>query len=125
MHSPATRFLLPLLSFALAHLAHLATGNAATLPADHAERMARGLQTFNAHIRPLLLQHCVKCHGGEKTRNDFDLTTREGLLKGGSSGSAIQPFRARDSRLLRLLAHTETPHMPDHGEKLADTLIAR
>ena len=130
MHSPAIRFLLPLLSFALAHLAHLATGNAATppaatLPADHAERMARGLQTFNAHIRPLLLQHCVKCHGGEKTRNDFDLTTREGLLKGGSGGSAIQPFRARDSRLLRLLAHTETPHMPDHGEKLAAPLIAR
>ena len=67
----------------------------AALPPDHAARMTRGLELFRTDIAPLLREHCVKCHGGEKTRNDFDLTTREGLLRGGSEGSAVTPFNER------------------------------
>ena len=37
----------------------------------------------------LLEAHCVKCHGGEKTKAGLDLTTREALLRGGESGADV------------------------------------
>jgi mono/diheme cytochrome c family protein len=52
----------------------------------HAAEMARGLALFKSDVRAVLKQHCVKCHGGDKTRSEFDLTTRAGLLKGGEEG---------------------------------------
>ena len=35
---------------------------AAPVPADHAERMARGLVTFTQHVRPVLVKGCLSCH---------------------------------------------------------------
>ena len=79
---------------------------------DHAEKMARGLKLFKGSVGKALKQHCLKCHGGEKTRGEFDLSTRESLLKGGSEGAAIVPGIGKASRLLKLISHTEEPNMP-------------
>ena len=98
---------------------------AAGLPSDHAEKMARGCELFRQDVRQLLHQHCVKCHGGEKTRSDFDLTTREGLLRGGKEGIVLRPFAAAESRLLKLVRHVEEPEMPDQQPKLPDADIAK
>jgi len=97
---------------------------AAPLPADHAERMSRGLVTFTQHVRPVLVKSCLNCHGGEKTKGGLDLATREDLLKGGTEGAAIVPFSAKDSRLLKLVRHTEEPHMPEKADKLSAETIA-
>ena len=53
------------------------------LDPDHAAKMKRGLVTFESHVRPLLVQECLRCHGGEETESEFNLSTREGLLKAG------------------------------------------
>lgn len=95
------------------------------LPADHAERMTRGLATFSQHIRPVLVKSCLSCHGGEKTKGGLDLATREDLLKGGTEGAAIVPFSSSSSRLLKLIRHAEEPHMPEKAEKLSAEIIAR
>ena len=95
------------------------------LPADHAEREARGLVQFKDRVAPLLKQHCLKCHGGEKTRGEFDISTREGLIAGGPSGTAIVPFSAKDSLLYKLITHAEEPAMPDGQDKLPDDVIAK
>ena len=80
----------------------LATGAlGADLPPDHAEKMARGLEMFRKEVSPLLREHCVKCHGGEKTKGEFDLATREGLLHGGKEGEAVKPFDSKASWLIR------------------------
>ena len=105
--------------------AGLLPGAAAELPADHAQKMARGLELFRKEVRPLLQQHCVKCHGGEKIKNDFDLATREGLLRGGKEGTAIAAFDASHSRLMKLIRHEEEPAMPDNKPKLPETDIAK
>ena len=97
--------------------------HAATLPADHAERMTKGLEMFRRNVAPLLKEHCVKCHGGEKTKADFDLVTRETLLRGGSEGPAVKPFSAAESPLLKMLRHEQKPHMPDKQPKLPDAVI--
>src|SRR5438105_1556041 len=59
------------------------------LTPKHAEEMVRSQELFTQHVRKLFLDKCLKCHGGDKTKGELDLTTREGLLKGGSHGPAI------------------------------------
>jgi hypothetical protein len=98
---------------------------AAKLPPDHAQRMAKGQELFRKHVRQILTDRCLKCHGGEKTRADLDLATREGLLKGGDHGPAVVPYRAKQSRLYKLIAHLEDPHMPAKEAKLLDAQIAQ
>jgi len=93
------------------------------LPADHAERFARGLERFQRDIRPLLTTHCLKCHGGEKTQGDFSLATREDLLKGGAEGPAVRLFDGPGSRLVRLVSRVEKPHMPAKADPLPEASV--
>ena len=113
-----------LLSVALHAVAADTSPNAA-LPSDHAQRMARGLEIFQKQVRPLLTEHCVKCHGGEKTKSEFDLTTREGLIKGGAEGLAVKLYDAKSSRLYQFITHTKDPHMPSKGDKLSEAAISQ
>ncbi len=86
--------------------------------------MTRGLALFE-EVGGLLNEHCVKCHGGEKTKSDFDLTTREGLLAGGAEGVAVVPFDAGASLMMKMMRHEEEPSMPDKKPKLPDEVIDR
>src|SRR5438552_13452644 len=95
------------------------------VPSDHAEQMAKGLEIFKKEVGPILAENCAKCHGGEKTKGEFDLTSREGLLKGGADGVDVVAGKAKESRLIRLLSHAEEPHMPSKAPKLSDEKIAR
>ena len=95
------------------------------LPTDHAERMTKGLGMFRNDVAAILKEHCVKCHGGEKTKGDFDLVTREGLLLGGAEGPAVKPFSAAESPLLKMIRHEADPHMPSKQPKLPDDVIAK
>src|SRR3954469_22678270 len=72
----------------------------------------------------LLEQHCVRCHGGEKTRSGLDLTTREGLLKGGESGFVIYSLKPNDSLLLKSIRHEADSEMPYKEPKLPDADIS-
>jgi cytochrome c peroxidase len=54
---------------------------AANLPPDHAKRMERGLKLFDSEVAALLKQNCLKCHGGEKVKSDFD-RTEVGIIVG-------------------------------------------
>lgn len=97
--------------------------SALALPPDHARRMERGLKLFDSDVAGLLKQHCLKCHGGEKVKSDFDMATREDLLRGGSHGTVVVPFEAKASLLVQLIHHAKEPNMPDSGPKLrADAL---
>src|SRR3954454_17109529 len=79
---------------------------------------------FTTEIRPLLTQHCLKCHGGEKTKGEFDLVTREGLLHPGKDGPNVVAGDSRKSRLMTLIRHEDDPTMPAKAEKLPDAAIA-
>src|SRR3954463_14983628 len=94
------------------------------LPADHAQRMTRGLEIFQKQVKGILVENCVNCHGGEKTKAELNMVTREGLLKGGVDGLVVTPFKPKESRLLKLVRHEEDPNMPDKKPKLSDDKIA-
>jgi len=99
--------------------------SAAAIPADHAEQMSASMELFKLHVRDILSQQCLHCHGGEETHGEFDLSTREGLLKGGALGPAAVAGKPAESLLLAVLRHEREPHMPQDADKLADEDIQR
>ncbi len=92
-------------------------------PPDHARSMARGLESFKSEVREILLKNCLDCHGGKATKGEFDLTTREGLLREGTDGPNVIPGKAAESRMFRMVAHLAKPAMPHKAAKLPDGQI--
>jgi hypothetical protein len=68
------------------------------------------------HVRPILQQHCFKCHGEGKVRGGLRLTSRANLLKGGDSGPAISIERPETSRLLQAINYKDGLEMPPIGK---------
>jgi mono/diheme cytochrome c family protein len=85
------------------------------VPADHARQMAQGRELFTTTVRGLLVERCLKCHGGDKTRGGLSMVTRESLLKGGDNGPVVVPGKRGASKLHRLAAHLDDPAMPPPG----------
>jgi hypothetical protein len=83
-----------------------------------------GLQHFEQKIRPVLVQHCYKCHSAEakKPKGGLLLDTRAGLLKGGDAGPALVPNKPTESLLLKAIRHDGLEMPPE--EKLPDGVIA-
>ena len=48
---------------------------------------------FEAKIRPVLVEHCYKCHSveGKKRKGELWLDSRAGILEGGKSGPVLVP----------------------------------
>jgi cytochrome c553 len=92
---------------------------------DNSAASPIGLKLFDGDVHAVFASKCVKCHGGQKTESGFNLTTREGLLKGGESGEAVVPGKSADSPMLKLLRHEDEPHMPKDAPKLSDEVIAK
>ncbi len=90
-----------------------------SLPPDHPERAKKGMALFKSSVRETLTKHCLDCHGGKSVKGDFDLSSRELLMKSGFVTDA-----ADESQLVALIEHTADPHMPFKSPKLADSLIA-
>jgi hypothetical protein len=68
-----------------------------------------GPPSFAREVAPLLRAHCLKCHAGPKARADLDLTSRAGLLAGGTHGPALVPGKAASSPLF---VHVRDGKMP-------------
>ena len=58
---------------------------------------------FEKKIRPILVEHCYKCHStrSKRLKADLRLDSREGLVKGGDSGPAIVVGKPDESSLRR------------------------
>jgi Planctomycete cytochrome C len=79
-----------------------------------------GALLFQQQIQPVLEKQCVMCHGGQLRKGGLDLSSREALLRGGTSGPAIEPGNAKASLLYKLMAHEQEPAMPYKTGKLPD-----
>ena len=47
------------------------------------------LSIYQKAVHPILLDKCISCHGGEKTKGDLQLTTIESIKKGGKHGDQL------------------------------------
>lgn len=85
-----------------------------------------GIEFFEKKIRPVLVQHCYKCHSeqADKVQGGFKLDSRASLRRGGESGVAIVPGQSEQSLLYQALRHDgSASNMPPSG-KLPDAVIA-
>jgi hypothetical protein len=90
-----------------------------------------GVEFFRDEVKPILEQHCFKCHGGiddkghPKVRGGLQLISRKGLLMGGDHGPAINEAEPAKSVLLEVLSYrNEELQMPPRG-KLPDEDLAK
>ncbi|MEE3368842.1 MAG: PSD1 and planctomycete cytochrome C domain-containing protein [Planctomycetota bacterium] len=60
-------------------------GGMAFVPETNAAEAPR----FETHIAPLFKRHCVKCHNAELRKAELDLSTPQGLFRGGESGPVV------------------------------------
>ncbi len=67
---------------------------------------------FEAKIRPVLIKHCLKCHGGEQTSQGFSVRSRDLLLQGGETGPAIVAGDPDKSLLLKAITYDGDLQMP-------------
>ncbi|MCS7269640.1 MAG: PSD1 and planctomycete cytochrome C domain-containing protein, partial [Gemmataceae bacterium] len=89
------------------------------------EPTAEQVAFFEKKIRPVLVEHCYKCHSAsaEKVRGELLLDSRAGVRQGGVNGPIIVPGRPEKSRLIQALRHTDPDTaMPPKG-KLPETVI--
>ena len=91
---------------------------------DHAKKMAESRKLFETNVRKVFADHCLECHGGKKTKSDFDLTTREKLIKGGDEDAGVVPGNHKASFLWKGIAHLVESKMPHKKPKLPDETIA-
>src|SRR3954468_7961522 len=87
---------------------------------------AAGVEYFEKHIRPVLVERCYRCHSkdAEKVKGGLLLDSREGLLKGGDNGSVLVAGDADKSKLIIAIRyHDEEIRMPPK-EPLAEQQIA-
>jgi len=85
---------------------------------------AEQLALFEKKIRPVLVEHCLECHGeDEDPSGGLRLNSRAGWAVGGDSGPAITPGKPDESRLLRAIGYEDLElQMPPDG-KLPDGIV--
>jgi len=90
-------------------------GTLAELPAsaDHFEKL----------VRPVLVEHCQKCHGPKKQESGLRVDSREALMRGGDGGPAVVPGKPKEGTLLTAIRQAGKVSMPPSG-KLTDPQIA-
>ncbi len=83
---------------------------------------AGGIEFFETRIRPVLAEHCIKCHGPVKQFAELRLDSRAAMLEGGDTGPAVVPGNPEKSLLVEAVRHGDV-QMPPDG-KLQDSEIA-
>jgi mono/diheme cytochrome c family protein len=106
----ASRTVVRFLSARLWILACLASVSSTALLADE------DLHFFETHVRPLLIEHCQRCHGSKKQEAGLRLDSRQALLTGGDNGPAIAPGKPEESLLISAVRHTGDVQMPPDGK---------
>ena len=82
------------------------------------------VELFESKIRPVLVDVCFKCHGGDKDSGSLRVDSREALLKGGDTSPAIVPDKPAESLLLKAIRHTDDDLKMPPDKRLPDETIA-
>ena len=86
-----------------------------------------GMSFFEQKIRPVLADHCYKCHSSKaaKLKGGLALDSKDRALKGGNTGPAIVPSKPEESLLLQAIRHSDPDlEMPPEEKKLPEEVIA-
>lgn len=74
------------------------------------------LDQFEKSVRPVFLDHCVRCHGEKKQEAGLRLDTPAGIRKGTDAGPVVIPGDPEKSLLIRSVRRTIDNAMPPDQE---------
>ena len=80
------------------------------------------LEHFEKKVRPILVEHCVRCHGPEKQKGGLRLDNAASFAKGGETGPTTLAGKPDASLLLEAVRYATDLKMPPKG-KLAEADI--
>lgn len=80
--------------------------------ADSTPNAAQREHFFEEQIRPILVDHCQKCHGPNKQQAGLRLDSLEGALKGGEHGPSLVTGDPEKSLLISAVRRTGDYEMP-------------
>ncbi len=83
--------------------------------------------SFFHDVRPIFQTHCFGCHQPARRRGELDMTSRDGLLKGGESEEpAVVPGKLDLGTLLAMISPdgNQPPEMPKGRPALSENEIA-
>jgi hypothetical protein len=85
-----------------------------------------GVEFFEKRVRPVLVEHCYRCHSHEakKHRGNLYVDTRAGLLDGGETGPSIVPGKPAESLLIKAVRHAAGELKMPPDRKLPAEVIA-
>ena len=82
--------------------------------AEHTKPSAEALEYFEKHVRPILVEQCVKCHGEKKQQAGLRLDTAAGLAKGADGVAVVSPGEPEKSALVKSIRRAgDSPMPPD------------
>ena len=87
----------------------------------------KAVEFFENKIRPVLVEHCIKCHGEEaakekKLKGGLRLDSKAGWQKGGDTGAAIVPGKPTEGSLLASLRYDGDNKMPPKSKLPANAI---
>ncbi len=83
----------------------------------------QSLKLFEQHVRPTLLDQCIRCHGPKKQQGGLRLDSKAWVMKGGDSGAVITPGNPEESLLVEAVRYTDPGlEMPPKGRLDAKTI---
>ncbi|MDB3940724.1 DUF1549 domain-containing protein, partial [Verrucomicrobiales bacterium] len=91
-----------------------------------AEEISEGEKLFALRVKPLFAEKCNACHGDEpdKIKGDFDMRTREAMLKGGEyfAEEVLLPGKGEESFLYITTTRTEEDYEmpPKEADQLTE-----
>ncbi len=104
----------------------LAAATLLTAATTHAAANREQLDFFERKIRPVLAEHCYRCHSVAegKSRGALTLDTREGTLKGGDLGPSVVPGDPEKSLLIKAVRWDDEDLQMPPKTKLSSAQIA-
>lgn len=83
------------------------------------------LDFFEAHVRPVLVEHCYECHSVASGESNGDLLvdSAAGILQGGSLGPALIPGNPGESLLLRVITYKDAELQMPPDKRLGEEAI--
>jgi hypothetical protein len=82
----------------------------------------QGIEFFETKVRPVLAEHCLRCHGDKKQQGGLRLDAKTLAFKGGDNGIVIQPGEPQKSPLVKALHYDGELKMPPKGKLPTDTI---
>ena len=81
--------------------------------------------TYVDHVRPILQQYCLKCHGNDEQNADLNLQSYATLMAGGSAGAVVKAGQPGASILFQAITNNdEAARMPPKSPPLPSEKIA-